>query len=210
MLGGVRAKATISLPSALKEKQHDSSRCLQQNFTLPPPRATATCGVNHASVSRLLNVAYKSSYVNALSALRNSSVDTFRFTSCSKGSGWRRLNSSRRYLRCHAIERMGRIGAPWWSAKCYGAGLFLDCCLPRVHVVASRRKELGGASFQRGKVTDFISVARFLFPPKEKSKFRIQNSKKCNQSLAPTQMLHRPTDDLHFFPSQVRAKADVR
>jgi hypothetical protein len=90
-----RAKTTVSLPSALQWKRCGLRSCLQADAAFPPFRATLAWGVNHATVSPFPSMAYKSAYVKPLSALRSSSVDTSRFNSC-KGSGWRRLTSSRR------------------------------------------------------------------------------------------------------------------
>jgi hypothetical protein len=52
----------------------------------PIYRHDAARGVNHTTAFSFPNIAYKSVYENALSALRGLSVDTSRFSSC-KSSG---------------------------------------------------------------------------------------------------------------------------
>ena len=60
----------MHLPSALTKKPYG-----EEYDMAAPSREIDAWGVKHASVSKFPNIAYKSPYVNALSALRNSSVD---------------------------------------------------------------------------------------------------------------------------------------
>jgi hypothetical protein len=79
---GEVAHAVIDLPSAIKQKRRQvASSCIQDTFILTFPRATAACDVNHPTVSPFPNMAYKSAYVNALEALKSSSVDTSKCSS---------------------------------------------------------------------------------------------------------------------------------
>jgi hypothetical protein len=121
---GERAKATISSPSALKQKQHDSSSCTQEYTTLPSARTIAACGVSHATLFPFSISAYKSAYVKPLSALRSSSVDTSRFRYC-KTSRWPLTasawlsNISR--IKVHGENRRSMVRAK----QCAGAA---SCC----------------------------------------------------------------------------------
>jgi hypothetical protein len=80
---------------------------------------TYAWGVNHAIVFWFPNVVCKSANVKPLSALKNSSVDTFRFVSCrplSPATPW--LSRISRY-RVHGENRLSIV-----ECETYCAGLF--------------------------------------------------------------------------------------